>query len=689
MQSIIKNAFDKVSVFKDVVGNTLEEAVKSNTRDSSYVFNSGSSISSSIVNWAEKNHVSEKANNIKMSASLLVGDLATGLKGMTNNISIQNNIVSEISKYQYKSHQEKQDLDCFSGGFGSSEYIDEFYCNEYRSDLDIHSKEGAPKELNPQFLPAASKTKTSRSSKNIDLNLSDVSDNLLPEFGGLNSRFDYLNCDECESIERSNTTKSVKDGSIDTPTINYKNIEYESINIDNKQIINVGHENTNFKSPNQSIIGSVDKDHESLNGDRNLNDSTPCSSLVLGFEHPESALNANSGYGNYSPEGFEDRVNSKSSSQSNPLSVFQKISKLEDQNSSLKIELEQLQNESAELKDAVSLKTRTINLINSRISKLEIEKETMNNYIIELEKSQAQYKSKIVELEHVNINLKRNEDINKEYQNTIKSLEEKILELENSLAINEANKEELLKAYQNEISELRIKMSDFKEKESNISKPYISRIGILEHQLGEIRKRHSSELQRFEMIIDELKSKSAKYRSENEILERNLQEINSVHQEMIEKYDLRISQYKNIVDQIENSKISQLSVTKPKLEIIKDYRFSICKVSKVVIDGKAFITGEPSHHWQLTTFLKPSIISISNNPSNSSILNPLKEEIKQTLHDKKLLEDEYFSVCEQNKQIGEELIGEKQRTKLLQQQLDSMFKLINDLNIKLNESKRS
>ncbi|KAJ1613123.1 hypothetical protein OJ253_228, partial [Cryptosporidium canis] len=673
----------------DVVGNTLEEAVKSNTRDTSYVFNSGSSISSSIVNWAEKNQVSEKANNIKMSASLLVGDLATGLKGMTNNISIQNNIVSEISKYQYKSHQEKQDFDCFSGGFGSSDYINEFYCNEYRRDQDIHSKEGVTKELKPQFLPAASETKTSRSSMNNDLNLNDISDNLLPEFEDLNSMFDYLNCDECESIERSNITETVKDGSIDSPTINYTNIVDEFINIGNKQIINVGHENPNFKSPNQNIIGSADKDHELLDGDHNLNDFTPSSSFILGCEHPESALNVNPDYGNYSPEGFEDRVNSKNSSQSNPLSIFQKISKLEDQNSSLKIELEQLKNESTELKDAVSLKTRTINLINSRISKLEIEKETLNNYIIELEKSQAQYKSKIVELEHVNINLKRNEDINKDYQNTIKSLEEKILELEHSLAIDEANKEELLKAYQNEISELKIKISDFKEKENSISKPYISRIGILEHQLGEIRKRHSSELQRFEMIIDELKSKSAKYRGENEILERKLQEINSIHQEMIEKYDFRISQYKNIVDQIEYSKISQLSVTKPKHEIIKNYRFSICNVNKVVIYGKTFNTGEPSHHWQLTTFLKPSILSISNNPSNSSILNPLKEEIKQTLHDKKLLEDEYFSVCEQNKQIGEELIGEKQRTRLLQQQLDSMFKLINDLNIKLNESKRS
>lgn len=702
MQSIIKNAFDKVSVIKDVVGNSIEEAVKGNTRDASYVFNSGSSISTSIVSWVEKNNVSEKANNIKTSASLLVGDLATGLKGMTNNLSIQNSFVYETSKYRNKSHQERHEYDYFSGEFDTTDYIDGFYNDSYRSAQVIHNEEDTLRVIqNPEY-ETSNKIKNSLDPPIRSLDLSDDSSNTYVTFENSDTKFSGLNYDEtiCQKTENEDTfknTESIRNDLIDLQNHSPTDLQGELICSNSEGMIN--HEGKDFYVNSETIehtINASDIDDESIRSykaqkhDCDFNNhSSQCSPNRLSFELPESSLEVNSETRNHKTDELEASLDHDKSSQLNPLSIFQKISKLEEQNNSLKVELEQIKNESTELKEKINLKTKIINSINSRLSKLEIEKKSLNSYISELENSQVQFKTKIDELEHINMNLKLNEDINKEHFNTIKSLQEKILELEDSLTIGEASKVESLKTYQNEISELRLELSNFKEKESNISKPYIARISILEHQLGELRKRHSSELQRFETIMNDLKKKSAKDRSENEILGGKIEEMNRVHQEMTEKYEFRISQYKNIVDHIESNKISNSRLIKSLDGVIKGYKLSVCNVNKLVIEDKSFNVEKVSYNPHLSACLKQSVLSKSNNLSRLSILNPLQEEIKQALHDKQLLEDEYFTVCEKNKQIGQELVEEKQRNKLLQQQLDTMFKLINDLNSKLNESKRS
>lgn len=701
MQSIIKNAFDKVSVIKDVVGNSIEEAVKSNTRDASYVFNSGSSISTSIVNWAEKNNVSEKANNIKTSASLLVGDLATGLKGMTNNLSIQNNFVSEMSKYQNKPHQERHEYDYFSGEFDSVDHIDEFYNDNNSFAQAIHNEVDTLRETQHPESETCNKIIISQDLIDCSLDMNNDSSNTYANFENSNTKCGSLNCNEAigqqsESGDvHKNTTESNINDLIDTPNLSPKHSKDDSTFPNSEKIIDSERTNLNAKSEmTENAIDAPDIDNVFIKSskvqkhDCDLDNPSPCSPSKLSSEPLESSQEVNSETKNRQTDELEGSLDCEKSSQLNPLSIFQKVSKLEEQNNSLKMELEQIKNESAELKESVNLKTRIIYSINSRISKLETEKKSLNDYISELENSQAQYKSKIDELEQINMNLKLNDDINKEHFNTIKSLQEKILELENSLTIGEASKVESMKSYQNEISELRLELSNFKEKESNISKPYIARISILEHQLGELRKRHSSELQRFEIIMDDLKKKSAKDRNENEILKKKIEEMNCVHREVIEKYELRISQFKHIVDHIESNKISNSRVMKPLNGLIKGYKLSICNVNELVIEDKSSSAEKLSCNPHLSACLKQSILSTSNNPSRLSILNPLQEEIKQALHDKQLLEDEYFSVCEKNKQTEQELVEEKQRNKLLQQQLDSMFKLINDMNSKLNESKR-
>ncbi|OII73039.1 interaptin [Cryptosporidium ubiquitum] len=691
MQSIIKNAFDKVSVIKDVVGNSIEEAVKNNTRDASYVFNSGSSISTSIVNWAEKNHVSEKANNIKSSASMLVGDLATGLKGMTSNISIQNNFISEKSYQQDKSYQEKNEYDYFSGEFDTIDNIDKFYDDNNSFSQVINNSKSTYGETRQTEYVFTDETNNSETPPICSLNLNDNSDEVCAMLGDSNIQPDGLSFNEI--INEPTQNEKILTGDVKS------NIDCNLLDLDNSSSENLQdelsfsnsekkHEKKTNSLTSQSAIPENLIEISNAKHEYNFkNDPSIYSRNISSIEPQETPQEVNSETRNYLNSESDENSNN---SQLNPLTVFQKISKLEDKNNSLENELEKMKSESIELKEKVNMKTRIINSINSKLSKLEIEKKSMASYINELENSKTQYKLKIDELQNLNLNLKLNEDANKELSNTIKSLQEKIVELENALAIGEANRIESLKTYQNEISELRLKLSNLKDIEGNNYKPYITRISTLEHQLSELRRRHSNELQRFEMIIDNLKKKSAKDRSENEILENKLKEVNEVHRDMIEKYDIRISQYKYIVDHIENNKVSNENVTKKSIDANKYFKLSVCNgVNELIIGDKHVNDGKVIYNQQELPYLIPSILSNSNCASQLAIINPLQEEIKQVLHDKKLLEDEYFSVYEKNKQIKQELMEEKQRNKLLQQQLDSMFKLVNDLSVKLDESKKS
>ncbi|KAK9171968.1 hypothetical protein CmeUKMEL1_04730 [Cryptosporidium meleagridis] len=705
MQSIIKNAFDTVSVIKDVVGNSIEEAVKNNTRDASYVLNSGSSISTSIVNWAEKNNVSEKANNIKVSASMFVGDLATGLKGMTNNITVQSNLALEKSN-KHKLFQERSEYDYFSGEFDSIDNIDKFYDDNkssvkaiYKSEdtfREIHQTEyELPNEIeNPQLIPICNSNKSLNSEKmcatfgDLDIESNDLSSNqLLNE--PIGEKKLILDCTKSDN----------KCNLIDLDKSSFQNSEDESMfsinqrkNDNDKKIVFSNNQST---IPENGIqISNIESEYlENTKNQKHDNHFknrfklySPNSSSI---EPQETFQEANLDAKNHQTSKFEENSKSENNPQLNPLTFFQEISKLKEQNKSLENQLEQVKNESVELKEKVNMKTKIINSINSRLSKLEIEKKSLNNYITELETSKAEYKLKIDELEHLNLNLKLNEDVNKEQTNTIRSLQEKINELEKALTIGEANKIESLKTYQNEISELRLKLSNSKEKESSNYKPYINRISALEHQLSELRRRHSNELQRFETIIDGLKKKSVKDRAEKEVLENKLRESNKLHEETIENYDAQISQYQFILDQIENNKISNPHDTKKLIDSNKSFKLSICNANELIIECNHAESEKMSFNQNALPYLNHTILSKPNATTQLSMLNPLKEEIKQALHDKQLLEDEYFIVYEKNKQIGQQLEEEKQRNRLLQQQLDAMFKLVNDLSTKLDESKKS
>lgn len=701
MQSIIKNAFDKVSVIKDVVGNSIEEAVKNNSRDASYVFNSGSSISTTIVNWAEKNNVSEKANNIKASASMLVGDLATGLKGMTNNISIQGNFALEKSNQKNKSYQERNEYDYFSGEFDSIDNIDEFYNDNNCSFQVFNHSESAFGEIEHTGYGFTNEMKISQDLPICNLNLNDISDKVSNVLGDFDSKPDCMSYNETiyKPSENEETFVNNIESNSDCNLINLDN--FDSQDLQDEKIFSDNEkkccENEIDSSINQSampkdLIEISNIEHEYMESSKiqshendlknEFNTYNPNTSSI---EALQTSQEANSEKKNHLKNELEGKPNN---SQLNPLAVFQKISKLEHQNNSLENELEQTKNQSIELKEKINMKTKIINSINSRLSKLEVEKKTMSSYISELENLQAQCKLKINELEQLNLNLKLNEDTNMENSNTIRSLQEKIVELENALAIGEANKIESLKTYQDEISELRLKLSNLNEKEGNNYKPYITRISTLEHQLSELRRRHSNELQRFETIIDNLKKKSVKDLTENEILENKLKEVNKAHRDMIEKYEIQISQYKYIVDHIEDNKLSNEHARKRLNDTNKYFKLSICSnVNELTIGDKSANDLKVIYNQQELPYLVPSILSSC--ASQLSIINPLQEEIKQVLHDKKLLEDEYFSVYERNKQIEQELMEEKQRNKLLQQQLDSMFKLVNDLSVKLDESKKS
>ncbi|KAH8584466.1 interaptin [Cryptosporidium sp. chipmunk genotype I] len=706
MQSIIKNAFDKVSVIKDVVGNSIEEAVKNNTRDSSYVFNSGSSISTSIVNWAEKNNVSERANNIKVSASMFVGDLATGLKGMTNNITVQNNFTLEKSNQHNKLFQEKNEYDYFSGEFDSIDNIDKFYDDNDCSSQTICNSENTFEEMSFTEYKFANETRNPQDIKIRNLNLSSNSDETCAKFGGLDtkpnsSNFSKLidNPIENKKIIRD-CPKSISECNLlDLHKSSSNSLEDDSMCSNSERKID--HEKKIISSNIQSEI--FENSIEILNSERELIENTKnqrqnCdlknvsnlnNSNSSSIEFQETPREVNSDTRNNLIGKFEENLKDENYPQLNPLTFFQKISKLEEQNKSLENELEQVKNESTELKEKINTKTKIINSINSRLSKLEIEKKSLRNCISELENSKAEYKLKIDELEHLNLNLKLNEDANKEQTNMIRSLQERIVELENTLAIGEVNKIESLKTYQNEISELRLKLSNLKEKEGNNYKPYINRISTLEYQLSELRRRHSNELQRFEIIIDNLKKKSVKDSAEKETLENKLKEANKAREETIVKYDVQIAQYKYIVDQIENNKLSNAHDTKRLTDANKSFKLSICNVNELIIVDKHVDNGKISLNQDTLPYLNHSVLSKPNSKTQLSMLNPLQEEIKQALHDKKLLEDEYFTVYEKNKQIGQELVEEKQRNRLLQQQLESMFKLVNDLSVKLDESKKS
>ncbi|KAL3127491.1 hypothetical protein ChUKH1_02010 [Cryptosporidium hominis] len=704
MQSIIKNAFDKVSVIKDVVGNSIEEAVKSNSRDASYVFNSGSSISTSIVNWAEKNNVSERANNIKVSASMFVGDLATGLKGMTNNITVQSNLTLEKSN-QHKLFQEKSEYDYFSGEFDSIDNIDRFYDDNKSSVKSVYKSENTFREIrqteyelpseieNPQIIPICNSNKSSNSDK-----ICFTSGDLDIESNGSSSN---------ELIGEPIKDKLIQDCPKSDNECNLLDLDKSSFqNSEDELMFSINqrkndHDKKIVFSNNQSTIPEnctqiSNTEYEYFENTKNQRHDnhfktrskiySPNSSTI---EPQETSQEVNLDIKNHQISKFEENSKNDNNPRLNPLTFFQETSKLKEQNKSLENQLEQVKNESVELKEKVNMKTKIINSINSRLSKLEIEKKSLNNYITELETSKAEYKLKIDELEHLNINLKRNEDVNKEQTNTIRSLQEKIAELENALAIGEANKIESLKTYQNEISELRLKLSNSKEKESSNYKPYINRISALEHQLSELRRRHSNELQRFETIIDDLKKKSVKDRTEKEVLENKLKEANKLHQETVENYDVQISQYQFILDQIENNKVSNSYDTKKLIDSNKSFKLSICNANELIIECKHADSGEMSFNQNTFPYLNHTILSKPNATTQLSMLNPLQEEIKQALHDKQLLEDEYFIVYEKNKQIGQELEEEKQRNRLLQQQLEAMFKLVNDLSIKLDESKKS
>ncbi|CAD98689.1 hypothetical protein CPHLJ_6g1440 [Cryptosporidium parvum] len=705
MQSIIKNAFDKVSVIKDVVGNSIEEAVKSNSRDASYVFNSGSSISTSIVNWAEKNNVSERANNIKVSASMFVEDLATGLKGMTNNITIQSNLTLEKSN-QRKLFQEKSEYDYFSGEFDSIDNIDKFYDDNKSSIKSVYKPENTFREIhqteyelpseieNPQIIPICNPNKSSNSDKicftsgDLDIESNGSSSNeLIGE--PIKDKKLIQDCDksdnECNLLDLDKSSYQNSEDGLMFSINERKNDHDKKIVLSNNQ---------STIPENCTQISNTDCEYfENTKNQRHDNHFKNRSKIYSpnssSIEPQETSQEVNLDVKNHQISKFEENSKNDNNPQLNPLTFFQEISKLKEQNKSLENQLEQVKNESVELKEKVNMKTKIINSINSRLSKLEIEKKSLNNYITELETSKAEYKLKIDELEHLNLNLKLNEDVNKEQTNTIRSLQEKIAELENALAIGEANKIESLKTYQNEISELRLKLSNSKEKESSNYKPYINRISALEHQLSELRRRHSNELQRFETIIDDLKKKSFKDRTEKEVLENKLKDANKLHQETIENYDVQISQYQFVLDQIENSKVSNSHDTKKLIDSNKSFKLSICNANELIIECKHSDSGEMSFNQNTLPYLNHTILSKPNVTTQLSMLNPLQEEIKQALHDKQLLEDEYFIVYEKNKQIGQELEEEKQRNRLLQQQLEAMFKLVNDLSIKLDESKKS
>ncbi|KAF7457784.1 interaptin, possible [Cryptosporidium felis] len=685
MQSIIKNAFDKVSVIKDVVGNSIEEAVKNNSKDAVNVFNSGSLLSSSIVNWAEKNNVSERANNIKASATMLVEDLATGIKGMTNNISIQNNNKEKTNKTQafrqsneFDYYNEPNLVPKFSTTHDNcntlfSKYETSNSCSDKLMDtVNTKKKREIDHRTNIPILD---------NENSVDLLIMHCIDNknMNEEQIGL---FDteltneLSSCEEIGEFVESNTeTDKIvhmdsKCQETDSTPISHweEGIDHleknEFLNSEPIKILEVA-ENDKFVMQSEvsdGLIGIIESS--------TTKSTTTLDNFSENSAEPEVKLKNNL---KMKPENNTKENNIKL----NPLSVFQQINKLENKNNSLICELEQTKNELSTLKEKLKIKENILEKINDKNSKLESENSSLSNHIRTLEEVQTQLNSKIVELKYLETNIGTIESAKEEQYDLIKTLQEKIVELENILSVEEASKIESLKAYQYEVSELKSKLSSCKDKETDISKPYISRISILEHQLTELRSRHSGEIQRFNKIIDNLKEQWLNDKSENETLKTKLLEVENSHREATETYNHRISQFRGIIEHLENNNASKATDASQKLNG-RDLKLVTCSN---ITDVQIIETNNNvnNNYQKMLPYLNTNVISQIYKLNQKSSLDSLHEDFKQVVYEKQLLEDEYLDICEKRKQIEQELTEERKRNKLLQQQLENMFKPMNDL----------
>ncbi|KAH7646881.1 interaptin [Cryptosporidium bovis] len=681
MQSIFKNAFDKVSVIKDAVGHSIEEAVKNNPRDSTYVLNTGTSITSSIANWAEKNHVSEKANIIKNSASVLVGDLASGLKGVTNNISLQNNFGEKFINNQDKKKQMTDECNYFQDDFSSfnnsisleSDYNNLFGSNTKKNLRDIHEDQFKQTGCTNDYSPTTN-------SKGTDNSLIDDSKSIN------NTAYQTFDGGEAENELKLHYMKQKPT----TKVSNKKEIRNdctEKLDFSNKD---VGNKNIYTETLNSSFIKKVHVNN-TLNNQSNIIDNI--SSNHVDYEDLmdlNSSQDTDSTLKNEAGENCRKfEATSGDNIVNNPLSVFQQIGNLEKENLLLKEEVLSMKAEILELNEKLASNEKTIDKLSHKNIELTNENKSLISNIEEINNEMKREKTCFDDLENMTKKATKFEKLSEEQKNTIQILEYKITKLENTIDMGEAEKIESTINFQREIMELRQQLLHTSENENKISLPYLNRIRTLEDQLNETRIIHSKEIQRFEVIIGNLRNQNVSERNDYEKLEKLLNEERSQFDSNIKKLEFQIKHYKDTIRSLEKKNAENDSKY---LEIIPNKVVNLGICPKVIDIG---ISGDSTRN-MLFFKEKSSEVEKSidcNNPLSSrvnrrSILsyNPLQEELRQMITDKQLLEEDYIRICDEKKHAEDMLSEEKQRNKLLKQQLDNMLKLANDLTDKLDNT---
>ncbi|KAK6588089.1 interaptin [Cryptosporidium xiaoi] len=681
MQSIFKNAFDKVSVIKDAVGHSIEEAVKNNPRDSTYVLNTGTSITSSIANWAEKNNVSEKANIIKNSASVLVGDLASGLKGVTNNISLQNNFGEKFINNQDKKKQMTDEYDYFQDEFSSfnnsispeSVYNDLFGLNTRKNLRDINEDQFKQTGCTNDYSPTTNNKSTDNSliddSKSINKTAYQSFDG-----GEAENELKFHHMKQKPTTKVSNK-KDIRNDCTDKLDFSNKDVGNKNIYTEtlNSSFIKKVHVNNTLN--NQSnIIDNISSNHVDYEDLMDLNSSQDTDSTLKN----EAVENCRK----FEATSGDNVVN-------NPLSVFQQIGNLEKENLLLKEEVLSMKAEILELNEKLASNEKTIDKLSHKNIELTNENKSLISNIEEISNEVKREKTCFDDLESMTKKATKFEKLSEEQKNTIQILEYKITKLENTIDMGEAEKIESTMNFQREIMELRQQLLHTSENENKISLPYLNRIRTLEDQLNETRIIHSNEIQRFEAIIVNLRNQNVSERNDYEKLEKLLNEERSQFDSNIKKLEFQIKHYKETIRSLEKKNAENDSKSL-KIHPNKVVNLGICP--KVIDIG---ISGDSTRNM---LFLKEKNSEAEksidcNNPLSSrvnrrSILsyNPLQEELRQMITDKQLLEEDYIRICDEKKHTEDMLSEEKQRNKLLKQQLDNMLKLANDLTDKLDNT---
>ncbi|KAH8739451.1 hypothetical protein FG386_000423 [Cryptosporidium ryanae] len=670
MQSIFKNAFDKVYVIKD--------AVKNNPKDSAYVLNTGASITSSIVNWAEKNNVSEKANNIRNSASVLVGDLASGIKGVTNNISLQtHNFGEKFMNNQDKKKQTTDEYDYFQDNFSSFNNIylevnqDDLFGFKNRSNFDdvsgIRVKQTEPEN---DFPPT-------NNYKNI--------------YGSLIDNSEPSDKSSCLLLETESKSNIKSDN-----TVQKHNIKDLSKNKAINDSLGVNSENIIGRS---DILNTEISDL-SLN-EKNHNTSNRISNIIcdnISSNHINSEyidLNLNSGMNSTLDNELTESYSKHEvnpilgvNTTSDPLFVFQQIGNLEKENLLLKEEIASMKSEIFGLNEKLDKNEKIIDNLTHKNIKLMNENKLLSHDIEHIKNEVKNNKTHLEDLEIMTNKVVKFEETDKKQKNTIKMLEYKVTELENTISLLESEKMESTKNFQNEIMELRQQLLHTNETENKISLPYLNRIRTLEDQLNETRISHSQEIQRFEVIIGNLRNQNISEKNEYRKLGELLSEERALFNSNIKKLELQIKHYKDTVRNLEKNNAKNYS-RPPEIIINKLINLNMCtKVIEIDILGNSLSSELPIEKDlddKKIIYLNTSLTS-KVNTKNVSPSNSLQEELKQIITDKQLLEEEYIRICNEKKRTEDILSEERQRSKLLQQQLDNLLKLANELTDKLDNT---